>query len=88
MPSRAYDWERWANGRGMLLALHKFEKVEPEGKQQKMLGWMIMFALIVILSAVRMLSGHPDPSARIASLLFAVLFLACVLTRAARGRAL
>jgi hypothetical protein len=53
-----------------------------------MLGWMILFAVLVMVSVLRLLTGHAgDASARIASLLFAVLFLAGVLTRAARGRA-
>ena len=54
-----------------------------------MLGWMILFAAIAILSVLRMVTGHTaDTSARIATLLFAALFLAAVLTRAVRGRAL
>jgi hypothetical protein len=52
-----------------------------------MLGWMIMFAVIVVVSAIRILSGHPDPSALLASFLFAALFVAGLLARAARGRA-
>ena len=53
-----------------------------------MLGWMILFALMVILGAVRMLSGHPaDASVWMATVVFAVLFLAGLMTRVARGRA-
>ena len=53
-----------------------------------MLGWMILFALLVILSALRMLIGHTgDVSASFATLVFAALLLAGILTRAARGRA-
>jgi hypothetical protein len=53
-----------------------------------MLGWMILFAILVILSAIRMLTGHfGEPSATIASLLFSGLFLAGLVTRAARRRA-
>ena len=53
-----------------------------------MLGWMIVFAVLAIVSVLRLLTGHPDDaSARIACLLFAALFVAGVLTRLARGRA-
>ncbi|GEM_PF-1778291 len=53
-----------------------------------MLGWMILFAIFALLSLLRMIAGHPpDASARLAALLFAVLFVVAALTRAARGRA-
>jgi hypothetical protein len=53
-----------------------------------MLGWLILFALMVILGAVFILIGHPaESSARVASSIFALLFLLGLLTRAARGRA-
>ena len=53
-----------------------------------MLGWLIMFALMVVLGAIFMLIGHPaEASARVASSVFAFLFLIGLLTRAARGRA-
>lgn len=53
-----------------------------------MLGWLIVFAVFAILSAIRMVAGHAgDASVKIASLLFAILFVVGLLTRAARGRA-
>ncbi|HLH38143.1 MAG TPA: hypothetical protein VKX39_03265 [Bryobacteraceae bacterium] len=49
---------------------------------------MILFAVIALVSLLRVIAGHPaDASARIATVVFAALFLAAVLTRAARGRA-
>jgi len=55
-----------------------------------MLGWTIVFALMAILTAV--LTVVADPSAgfistKLATLVFVVLFLACLLTTVARGRA-
>ena len=53
-----------------------------------MLGWLILFALMVILSSTLMFLGDAGvASAKIASSVFAVLFLIGVLTRAARDRA-
>jgi hypothetical protein len=53
-----------------------------------MLGWMILFALLLILSSVLMLVGDTgEVSGRMASSVFAFLLLLAVLTRAARGRA-
>lgn len=53
-----------------------------------MLGWMILFGLMVILGAVSMFVGDPAAaSARMASLVFTLLFLAGLFTLAARGRA-
>jgi hypothetical protein len=53
-----------------------------------MLGWMILFALMVVLGTVLMVIGHPAGAAvRIASSVFAVLFVLGLLTRAARERA-
>jgi uncharacterized membrane protein YtjA (UPF0391 family) len=53
-----------------------------------MLGWMILFALMVMIGAALMLAGSPaEASARMASTVFAVLFLLGLLTRVARGRA-
>ena len=53
-----------------------------------MLGWMILFALMAIAGAIRILV---DPAAgasvAMACVLFTALFLAGLLTRAARGRA-
>ena len=52
-----------------------------------MLGWLILFALMVLIGAVAMLAGTPaEASARLASSVFAILFLLGLLTRAARGR--
>ena len=52
------------------------------------LGWMILFGLMVILGAVSMFVGDPAAaSARMASLVFTLLFLAGLFTLAARGRA-
>jgi hypothetical protein len=44
-----------------------------------MLGWMLVFALIAVLAAVI--------SMKLATLVFGVLFFACLLTSVARGRA-
>lgn len=53
-----------------------------------MLGWMIVFAFMVVLGAVLMLVGNAAAaSVRMASGVFALLFLVGLLTRAARGRA-
>lgn len=53
-----------------------------------MLGWMILFALMALLGTILMITGHPPGAAvRIASSVFAVLFLLGLLTRAARERA-
>jgi len=51
-----------------------------------MLGWMIVFALMMILGAVRMLM-QPDASVTMECVIFTILFLAGLLTRVARGRA-
>jgi hypothetical protein len=51
-----------------------------------MLGWMILFAIMVLIGAVAMLTGSFSESARLASSVFAVLFLIGLLTRAVRGR--
>jgi hypothetical protein len=53
-----------------------------------MFGWIILFALIVIAGAVQMIAGHTATDAgKLASALFAVLFLMAVVARARRGRA-
>jgi uncharacterized membrane protein YtjA (UPF0391 family) len=60
------------------------------GKQSKgenMLGWMIVFALISAVGALSSMSGAPAASMKIASFLFASLFLLGLLTYAIRGRA-
>ena len=52
-----------------------------------MLGWMILFALMVLIGAAATLSGNPgDAAAKMASAVFAILFLLGLLTRAVRGR--
>ena len=55
-----------------------------------MLGWMIVFAFLAILAAVMTMVADPSAgivSAKLATLVFGVLFLACLLTRFVRGRA-
>jgi len=55
-----------------------------------MLGWMIVFALITVLGALMSLAGIVAPesvSMKLATVVFGVLFLACVLTRFVRDRA-
>jgi hypothetical protein len=53
-----------------------------------MLGWMILFASMVALGAVIMLTGNAlSTSERMATALFLVLFIIGLLTRVARGRA-
>jgi uncharacterized membrane protein YtjA (UPF0391 family) len=55
-----------------------------------MLGWMLVFALIAILAAVMTVVSGPAAGvigAKLATLVFGVLFLVCVLTSFARGRA-
>jgi hypothetical protein len=51
-----------------------------------MLGWMILFALMVLIGAIAMLVEPAEASARLASSVFALLFLLGLLARAARGR--
>jgi hypothetical protein len=52
-----------------------------------MLGWMILFALLVVPGFIVSVSGNSvQTSIRFASILFACLFLVGLLTRAARGR--
>lgn len=52
-----------------------------------MLGWMILFALMVFIGVVAILFGHStEAAAKMASSVFAFLFLLGLLTRAARGR--
>ncbi len=52
-----------------------------------MLGWMILFALMLTIGAIAMLVGAPEEaSARMASSVFAVLLVLALLTRAVRGR--
>ena len=52
-----------------------------------MLGWMILFAVMVLVGAIAMLVGNSaEASARMALSVFALLFILGLLTRAARGR--
>jgi hypothetical protein len=54
-----------------------------------MLGWMIVFAIIAILAAVMNVVGGPTAqsmSMTLATVVFGVLFVACILTTFARGR--
>jgi len=53
-----------------------------------MLGWMILFALLALLGTIPTLVGHPpENAARLASVVFAFLFVLGLLTRAVRGQA-
>lgn len=53
-----------------------------------MLGWMILFAVMMLVAMMLMVLGHPAGAAvRIASTVFALLFVVGLLTRAARERA-
>ncbi len=55
-----------------------------------MLGWMMVFALMAILTAALALTASPAAgviSVKLATLVFGVLFVACLLTSLARGRA-
>jgi hypothetical protein len=51
-----------------------------------MLGWMILFALMTILGAVMMLA-NPTLAWGLLGLMFALLFVAGLVTRLVRGRA-
>ena len=53
-----------------------------------MLGWLTVFGMLTLGSSMTMLLGKaPTVPAVTASLLFALLFFLCLLTRAVRGRA-
>ncbi len=55
-----------------------------------MLGWMMVFALMAILAAViNMIAGPAAESVsmKLATMIFGALFVICVITSAARGRA-
>jgi uncharacterized membrane protein YtjA (UPF0391 family) len=55
-----------------------------------MLGWMMVFALIAILAAVVNAAGvaaTASISMTLATVVFGALFLVCLLTAVARGRA-
>jgi uncharacterized membrane protein YtjA (UPF0391 family) len=55
-----------------------------------MLGWMMVFALISILAAVMTIIAGPaaaSVSLKLAMVIFGALFVVCLLTSVARGRA-
>lgn len=53
-----------------------------------MLGWLTVFGMLTLCSSMTMVLGvAPTVPAISASLLFALLFCLCLLTRAVRGRA-
>jgi hypothetical protein len=55
-----------------------------------MLGWMMVFALMAILAAVLAVSAGPSAgfiATTLATLVFGGLFLICLFTSVARGRA-
>lgn len=55
-----------------------------------MLGWMMVFAFIAILAAVLTVVAGPSAgliSTKVASFVFGALFLVCLITSVARGRA-
>lgn len=53
-----------------------------------MVGWLAVFGILTLGSSMTMLLGNaPTVSSVSASLLFALLFFLCLLTRAVRGRA-
>lgn len=51
-----------------------------------MLGWMIVFALLALLGAARSLA-NPAVASSMVGILFALLFVLCLVTRVMRGRA-
>lgn len=52
-----------------------------------MLGWMILFAVMVVFGAIMAFGDYPAAApARMASIVFALLFLIGLLTRVVRGR--
>jgi len=55
----------------------------------KMLGWMMVFALMAILTGVITIAAGPSAgfiSTKLATLIFGILFIVCLLTSVARGR--
>ncbi len=53
-----------------------------------MLGWLILFALMVGIGGIAAIPENPLAAAmRLTSIVFALLFVVGVLARAARGRA-
>jgi hypothetical protein len=54
----------------------------------RMSGWIIVFALLVMAGLVTIVAGHAGAaSAKLSSVVFAILFLIAVTARASRGRA-
>jgi hypothetical protein len=61
----------------------------PEMENYKMLGWMIVFALMTVLATVMTIAAGPSAgfiSTKLAALVFGFLFLASVLTSLVRRR--
>jgi ABC-type Mn2+/Zn2+ transport system permease subunit len=53
-----------------------------------MLGWMILFALMILPGAAAAMTGHANAtSLKTTSLIFGALFVTSVLARMVRGRA-
>lgn len=55
-----------------------------------MLGWMLMFALITIVAAIMTVTAGAAAgiiAAKLATLVFGILFLVCVISSLARRRA-
>ena len=55
-----------------------------------MLGWTMVFAFLAILAGIFTMTAGPTDalmSAKLATAVFSLLFLACLLTSLARGRA-
>ena len=73
-----------------VLCLEWDYQVSRPGTENQMLGWMIVFGFMAILAAVMTVVAGPSAgiiSTKVAAFLFGVLFLACLLTSFARGRA-
>jgi len=61
----------------------------PGMENSKMLGWMIVFALMTVLATVMTVAAGPSAgfiSTKLAALVFGFLFLVCVLTSLVRRR--
>jgi hypothetical protein len=53
-----------------------------------MLGWMILFALMIVPGAATAVAGYPvAPPLKTTTVIFAALLFACVVTRLLRTRA-
>ena len=67
-----------------------YQVSRPGTENSEMLGWMIVFAFMAILAGVMTAVAGPSAgviSTKAATLVFGVLFLVCLLTSFARGRA-